>query len=81
MENLHRDLSKERGREQKRKSRDLRKRSLKTDRETESGEPTKGYMLEKHLWRQTGRQRAEILHRDVSKEKEGMKKKEEEQRY
>ena len=32
-------------------------------------------MSERHLWRQTGRQRAEILHRDVSKEKEGMKKK------
>ena len=30
----------ERGREEKSKSRDLRNRSLKTDRETESGEPT-----------------------------------------
>ncbi len=42
MENLHRDLSKERerGREKKGKSTDLSNRSLKTDRETESREPT-----------------------------------------
>ena len=41
-ENLHRDLLKERerGREEKSKSRDLSNRSLKTDGETESGEPT-----------------------------------------
>ncbi len=43
---LHRDVSKERererggGREKKRKSRDLTNRSLKTDRETETGDPT-----------------------------------------
>ena len=40
MENLHRDVLKEKGREEKRRSRDLRNRSLKTDRETDSGEPT-----------------------------------------
>ena len=41
MENLHRDVSKrERGREKKGKSTDLSNRSLKTNRETESGEPT-----------------------------------------
>ena len=39
-ENLHRDLSKERGREEKSKSRDLSNRSLKTDGETENREPT-----------------------------------------
>ena len=43
-ENLYTDLSKERererGREEKSKSRDLSNRSLKTDGETESGEPT-----------------------------------------
>ena len=42
---LHRDVSKERerergGGEKKRKSRDLTNRSLKTDRETETGDPT-----------------------------------------
>ena len=37
------------GREEKRKSRDLRNRSLKTDRKTDSGEPTKGYISERHL--------------------------------
>ena len=46
MENLHRDLSKERererGREEKSKSRDLSNRSLKTDRETDSREPRQG---------------------------------------
>ncbi len=42
MDNLHRDVSKEResGREKNGKSRDLSNRSLKTDGETESGEPT-----------------------------------------
>ena len=42
VENLHRDLSKERerGREKKGKSTDLSNRSLKADRETESREPT-----------------------------------------
>ena len=41
-ETLHTDLSKERerGREEEGKSRDLSNRSLKTDGETESGEPT-----------------------------------------
>ena len=41
---LHRDLLKERerGREDKRTSRDLSNKSLKTDGETESGEPRKG---------------------------------------
>ena len=41
-ENLHIGISrkKERGREKKRKSRDLSNRSLKTDGETESKEPT-----------------------------------------
>ena len=43
MENLHRDLLKrEKGREEKSKSRDLSNRSLKTDRETERGEPKRG---------------------------------------
>ena len=42
-ENLHKVLSKERRREEeKSKSRDLSNRSLKTDGETESGEPTYG---------------------------------------
>ena len=42
-ENLNRNLSKERGgRGEKSKSRDLSNRSLKTDRETDSGEPTQG---------------------------------------
>ena len=40
MEDLHRGLSKERGNEERSKSRDLNNRSLKTDGETESGEPT-----------------------------------------
>ena len=42
MQILPKDLSKERerGREEKSKSRDLSKRSLKTDRETDIGEPT-----------------------------------------
>ena len=42
MENLHRGLSKERerGREEESKNRDLSNRSLKTDRKTESKEPT-----------------------------------------
>ena len=40
MENLHRDLSKER--EEKSKSRDLSNRSLKTVRKMDSGEPTWG---------------------------------------
>ena len=42
MGNLHRDVSKEResGREKNGKSRDLSNRYLKTDGETESGEPT-----------------------------------------
>ena len=42
MENLHRGLSKERerGREEKSKSRDLSNSSLKTDGVTDSGEPT-----------------------------------------
>ena len=42
VKNLHRDLSKERERrrEEERKNRDLSNRSLKTDRETESKEPT-----------------------------------------
>ena len=41
IKNLHRDLSKEkRGREEKSKSRDLSNRSLKTDGDTESREPT-----------------------------------------
>ena len=42
MENLHRDFSIERvrGREEKSKSRDLSNRSVKTDGETDSGEPT-----------------------------------------
>ena len=44
MEDLHRDLSKEReregGRVEKSKSKDLSNRSLKTDREKESREPT-----------------------------------------
>ena len=40
MENIHRDLFKERGEERKSKSRDLSKRSLKTDKETDSREPT-----------------------------------------
>ena len=46
---LHRDVSKERGwggREKKRKSRDLTNRSLKTDGETESGDPTYGSLKE-----------------------------------
>ena len=42
MENLHKDLSKERGREEKRKSRDLSNSSLKTDGVTDSGEPKLG---------------------------------------
>ena len=50
MENLHRGLRKiERGREEKRKSRDMSNRSLKTDRETEGREPTQGYIFERHL--------------------------------
>ena len=48
MENLHTNLWKE-GKKEKRKSRDLRKRSLKTDSETDSGEPTEGYISERHL--------------------------------
>ena len=42
MEILHWDLSKEReeGREEKSKSTDLSNRSMKTDRETESRDPT-----------------------------------------
>ena len=42
MENLQRDLSKERerGREEESKNRDLSNRSLKTDGGTESKEPT-----------------------------------------
>ena len=39
-ENLYRDLSTERRREEKIKSRDLSNRSLKTDQETEIREPT-----------------------------------------
>ena len=46
MENLHRNILKE-GKKEKRKSRDLRKRSLKTDRETESREATKGHISER----------------------------------
>ena len=43
MENLHRDLSKDRrGIEEKSKSRDLRNRSLKTDGEGDSREPANG---------------------------------------
>ena len=38
--NLHRDLSKEWGREEESKNRDLSNRSLKTDGDTESKEPT-----------------------------------------
>ena len=77
MENLHRDLSKEgkRGKEKEQGSEEQVSEDRQGDRE-----PTKGYISERHLWRQTGRQRAEILHRDVSKEKEGMREKEEEQR-
>ena len=37
---MSRKRERERGREKKGKSRDLSNRSLKTDRETESGEPT-----------------------------------------
>ena len=42
VKNLHRDLLKERerGREEESKNRDLSNRSLKTDRETETKEPT-----------------------------------------
>ena len=35
----------ERGREEKTKSRDLSNRSVKTDRETESGKPTYGPLI------------------------------------
>ena len=82
MENLHRDLLKERerGREKKSKSRDLsnrslktdgeteqrtyivihiRKTSLKTDRRTDSGEPTQG-PFKRETGEERKRARAEI---------------------
>ena len=49
-------------------------RNLWKEGKKEKREPIKGHI------RKTGRQKAEILHRDVSKEREGMREKEEEQR-
>ena len=46
-ENLYRDLSTERRREEQIKSRDLSNRSLKTDQETEIREPTYGFLERK----------------------------------
>ena len=59
MENLTRDLSRERerGREEKSKSRDLSNRFLKTDGETENGDPAKGSLQ---------RDREETESRDLS---------------
>ena len=58
-ENLNRNLSKERGgRGEKSKSRDLSNRSLKTDRETDSGEPTQG-SLKRERGEERKRARAE----------------------
>ena len=50
---------KERVREEKSKSRDLSNRSLKTNGETESGEPTQGF-LERDRGEKRKRERAEI---------------------
>ena len=61
VKNLHRDLSKERerGREEESKNRDLSNRSLKTDGETESKEPTQG-SLERERGEERRRARTEI---------------------
>ena len=59
MKNLHRDLLKERGREEESKNRDLSNRSLKTDGGTESKEPTKG-SLERERGEERSRARTEI---------------------
>ena len=66
-ENLHWDLSIEKGREDKSKSRDMSNWSLKTDTETESGKPTwVGY--QKDIPEDRLGDRVEILHSDLLKE-------------